>query len=306
MKKIWIFIGITFCITWALWGIAFYTPLVHQVTELGLAVPLTSAGMFCPLIGALLTKLIMRKEETIDLGLRPHIKGNACYYLLAWFGPCVLTIIGAAVFFLIVPGQFDPNMTFVKQSLEAAGSGQIPAEAAPLLVVVELLAAVTVAPFINIIFTFGEEAGWRGFLFPSLCERFSQRTAVIISGLVWGLWHAPIIGIGHNYGTDYWGFPVLGILVMCVFCLSLASSLSYLTVHVKSMWPAALGHGAINAVAGLGTVFCATAGGTTMLLGPSAAGLIGGLPLLIVGLWCWFKLSAEKPVSAVVDGEVSD
>ena len=36
---------------------------------------------------------------------------------------------------------------------------------------------------------------------------------MVVMGIVWGLWHAPIIAMGHNYGTDYLGAPWLGMPV---------------------------------------------------------------------------------------------
>ncbi|NTU88699.1 MAG: CPBP family intramembrane metalloprotease [Actinobacteria bacterium] len=141
----------------------------------------------------------------------------------------------------------------------------------------------------------GEETGWRGFLFPSLCEHISQRSAVIASGFIWGLWHAPIIYLGHNYGTDYWGYPVLGIAAMCVFCIFAGSLLCYLTLKTDSIWPAALSHGAINAIAGLGIYFMTVGTQANPLLGPAPTGLVAGIPLIALGTFCWIKLSSEKP-----------
>jgi membrane protease YdiL (CAAX protease family) len=40
---------------------------------------------------------------------------------------------------------------------------------------------------------FLEEIGWMGFVYPRLRERFSVLPAAAILGLLWGLWHAPVI-----------------------------------------------------------------------------------------------------------------
>jgi membrane protease YdiL (CAAX protease family) len=42
---------------------------------------------------------------------------------------------------------------------------------------------------------FGEELGWRGMLFPTLADFTSERSAALVSGVIWGLWHAPAIAI---------------------------------------------------------------------------------------------------------------
>jgi len=42
------------------------------------------------------------------------------------------------------------------------------------------------------IFTFGEEFGWRGYLLPRLAP-LGGISAAIITGVIWGLWHTPVI-----------------------------------------------------------------------------------------------------------------
>ena len=70
---------------------------------------------------------------------------------------------------------------------------------------------------------------------------------LIIGGIIWGLWHAPLTCIGHNFGTDYPGFPFLGILMMCAFCILMGVILTFLTEMSGSVWPAAIMHAVTNA-----------------------------------------------------------
>ena len=58
----------------------------------------------------------------------------------------------------------------------------------------------------------GEEGGWRGYMMPKLFKITGRKRALIIGGVICGLWHAPLTCIGHNFGTDYPGFPYLGIV----------------------------------------------------------------------------------------------
>lgn len=317
MKKVWIYLAFTFGISWALLigaGIATsaYTMAFDGVDAFGTSAMLTAcagAAMFCPLIGVLLTKLVLRKKETVQILWRPHIKGNVRWYLLAWLGTIALALLGTVLFYLLHPGNFDPSMQAYADSLlaklVAAGmpaeqvaemASQLQAQMTPAALAATLAFAIFLAPFINMIPGFGEEIGWRGFLFPALAQQTSPRKAVILIGFIWGIWHAPLTLVGHNYGAGYWGYPVTGILVMCVACLSLSSILSYLTLKTSSAWPAALAHGAINAIANIGLVFFA---GTTLLLGPSPLALLGCIPLLIVAVICLLKmpeqLSLEVP-----------
>jgi membrane protease YdiL (CAAX protease family) len=41
---------------------------------------------------------------------------------------------------------------------------------------------------------FGEEIGWRGYLLPRLVRAMSPMKAVVCHGVIWYLWHAPLVG----------------------------------------------------------------------------------------------------------------
>ncbi|MGI6878970.1 CPBP family intramembrane glutamic endopeptidase [Microbacterium sp. gxy059] len=89
---------------------------------------------------------------------------------------------------------------------------------------------------------FGEELGWRGYLTTALSPLGFWPSAVII-GIVWGLWHAPIILLGYNFQrTDGWGLAL-----MCGFTFFVGVLLQWTRYVTRSVWPAAVGHGALNA-----------------------------------------------------------
>ena len=87
--------------------------------------------------------------------------------------------------------------------------------------------------------------------------------------------------------------PVAGILAMVVACTSIGCLLSWLRLRSGSVWPCAIAHGAINAIANVGLIFC-TAGPT--LAGPSSLGLVGGIPTMVLAVACWLQLSVDGPV----------
>lgn len=88
---------------------------------------------------------------------------------------------------------------------------------------------------------FGEEYGWRGYLLPKLME-LGKTKAILMHGVVWGLWHAPVIAMGHNYP----GYPVAGILWMTVFCVLMGTVLAWLFYASGSVWVVSVAHGLIN------------------------------------------------------------
>ena len=104
-----------------------------------------------------------------------------------------------------------------------------------------LLAGLT----INAVFAFGEEYGWRGVLAEELRPLGTVR-ANLLTGVLWGLWHAPIIVLGHNYGVE-WGW---GILLMVLWTTPLAFLLSWVRERSGSVLAAAFLHGAYNGTIG--------------------------------------------------------
>lgn len=288
-KRLAIYLAVTFGLSWGIWIPAGFILGTFTYGEASSTVMmgLITVGMFFPLVGALVANYTCGAGNDIDLGLHPHLKGNVRSYLAAWLAPAVFSVLGAVMFFVAFPQYFDPTASVYAGQLIAAGAPPELLEQLPLLIAANAASGIILAPFINTIPAFGEEAGWRGMLFPTLCELVSPRAAVLISGVIWGVWHAPAIAMGHNYGMGYEGFPWVGILLMTTFCIVVGAFLSYLRVRTNSVWPCALAHGSINAIAGIGLYFSAV--GST-LAGPAPVGYIGGIPLLILAVVCWLKI----------------
>jgi len=122
-----------------------------------------------------------------------------------------------------------------------------------------------------------------------------------LSGIIWGLWHAPLIAMGYNYGKNYLGYPVTGILAMTLFCVFFGMFLSWLAIQVRSAIPAAIAHGALNGFASIGIFFLKN--GPDPLVGPFPTGLIGGIGFIVAGIICFKQInstgfpmeSEEKP-----------
>ena len=299
-RRLVVYLGVTFALTWVLdigAGLALGS-FGHGEGATPLIVAPIAISMFFPLVGALVANRASKPADRIDLCFRPFVRENVRYYVAAWLIPAILSALGCILFFAVNPQLFDPTFAGYLRTLEAAGgpaASSMPsadelASAMPAMVAVTFVAAITVAPFLNAIPAFGEEAGWRGMLFPTLRELMSTRAAAIVSGIIWGVWHAPVIAMGHNYGMGYSGFPWAGIVVMTVACTAFGLTLCYLRLHTQSVWPCALAHGALNAVANAGVVFCA-AGQT--LAGPSPLGYVAGIPMLVLGGYCFAKMPRE-------------
>ena len=116
----------------------------------------------------------------------------------------------------------------------------------------------------------------------TLKERFGPRGGRLLAGVIWGVWHWPVIVLaGYEYGLDYWGAPFVGPLLFCLFTVTLGILLDLVYEKTRCIWYPALAHGAVNAAAGIPTLFLAPAFADRLLLGPAMHGLLAGLPLLL-------------------------
>lgn len=161
-NRILIFIVITFAFTWIYCLLVVY-PMSQGESLNGIPAITTqllvAAAMFFPTIGVLLTRLIT-KEGFQDTWLNPHLKKNIKIYLLAWFGPGILTFLGAGLYFLLFPGDLDLSFGYFTTALEATGA---PLETLPMpisaLMLVQCVQALFLAPIVNFVTCFGEEWG---------------------------------------------------------------------------------------------------------------------------------------------------
>jgi membrane protease YdiL (CAAX protease family) len=124
---------------------------------------------------------------------------------------------------------------------------------------------------INAVFAFGEEIGWRGYLVELFKGQGFIRTSVV-TGAIWGLWHAPLILNGHNYPQH----PVAGVFMMVLMCILFTPILLYFRQKSGSVIVAAIMHGTFNGVVGLSNIFVLPF--NDLLVG--APGLAGMLVLL--------------------------
>lgn len=295
-KRIWLYLGITFFITFGfemlvLWPLAKGTSL----QESQMLQTLTGIVMFFPAIGVLFTRLFT-KEGMQNAKLYPNFKGHIRYYVMAWFGIVVMTVVGAVAYYVIFPQRFDSSMQdMITQQMEACkqlGVKGVTEEQVRIQLIASLGVGVVLGPVLNAISCFGEEWGWRGYLVPKMKEQMPMPLVLLVSGVIWGLWHAPLTAIGHNYGVGYWGFPFTGILAMCAFSTIAGVILSFVSIRTDSVWPAVIGHGAINSFAAAGMMF--HKGTLNPFVGPIPTGIIGGIGFIIVAFIMGWILVKER------------
>jgi len=233
-------------------GLAWAVCAPMWVSGQGLNHPLTQvlmvAMMYTPTVAALLVTFVGGRPPSIPrrLGLGPlrpvgRVVGMTVVSLAVF---CVLPFLavllgGALGLVQLDLSSFSAAQAQLDEVAQLTGStgGMSPRQLALVTVLVVPLNAL-----VSSLAAFGEELGWRGWLVPNLLP-LGRWPALLLSGLVWSLWHAPIILLGYNFGyTD-----IRGLALMTGFCLPLGVLLGWLRLRTASLWPAVVAHGAVNA-----------------------------------------------------------
>lgn len=203
---------------------------------------------------------------------------------LALMGPQILCWIGMAIYFAIFPDMFRISYDgIVSQLPEELSKTFDPSVLRPEFLFVEMMVlSLTAVPISQLLPSLGEEAGWRGVMYPFLKERLGVTPGRIVGGILWGAWHWPLIFIGNYfYGNEYTGYPFLGPVMICVALTVFGIFIDHLYEKSGSILIASLAHGAMNAAA-MPLILLPT--GNDQILGPSAFSLIPVIPVLIVGV----------------------
>ena len=272
-----LFILLAFAISWSIWLI---------LGAIGVSFTVRAAiGMFGPAIAAVLVRLI-RREGFADAGLRLTGRGRRgawrMYPVAYLIIPLLLAAgIGFAWLSSVQHWALSENLHALGRLLagqrKALPAGYTPDQLAVTTIITQTALAFTLIIPFNMIFTFGEEFGWRGYLLPRLAP-LGGISAAIITGIIWGLWHAPLIVLdGYNYP----GHPWPGVAMMVVFTVALGMIFAWLRFRSGSVWPAVLAHAALNAQAGFAFVLLSRA---DPLLG-APIGIVALLPMIAFAAW---------------------
>lgn len=158
------------------------------------------------------------------------------------------------------------------------------------------LGAVIAGFTINGVFALGEEYGWRGWLADQL-RPLGAVWANLIIGVLWGLWHAPLILMGFNYGS----YGVVGVAFMIAWCVAASFLLWRAREVTGSVLAAAVIHGGINGFAG---VFLLVLVNTNPLVA-APMGVVGIATVAVVAALFWLVSARTKALPVVQDESVA-
>jgi hypothetical protein len=274
-KGILSFLAITFAITYAIEGaliaggfrITRLPPLYGQLILMGV--------MWVPALATVLTIRFVTREgfaiTNLRVGpLKPYLASGLLVPL------CFVLIYGLTWLFGL--NQPDWKLAqFLAMIRSAPGAHPVSAPSPGLVLPAMFVATLVCSPFMNGLFGFGEELGWRGYLLPKLMVLGKPRAYLLVGG-IWGLWHLPLVLVGFTYP----GQPVLGSLAFLALTISLGVYLNELVLRHRSSILAGWVHGVFNSQK-LG-VWAVLFPVRNPLLG-GFAGLVGILVWLSLGLW---------------------
>jgi len=234
IKAILLYLVITFGIAWVIFG--FIALQKQGVSSLAVTTLTLAFAMFAPAIAAIIVKRFYLKEGLKDYGF--NLK-NVPYQLIAWILPVILSLFALFLTLSMGFGKLDLTMQSFMSMLPKETLTGFRGDTPPFWAIV--LMSMFLPVLINCFFTIGEELGWRGFLQDEL-KALGQKRSYLLIGLIWGVWHAPIILQGYNYPTN----PYLGVLWMIIFCVLLSYILCWLKDRSGSVLAPTIAHASLN------------------------------------------------------------
>lgn len=244
-----VFIAVAFGLAWLV-ALPLWLGAVGEGTTGALVAQLIAAvTMWTPAVATLVVLFAMRTPRAHRmrlLGMWPLRPARRVVWCVVGglFAPILICVLGVGVAAMF--GWITLDLTHFsgfQAVLDAqGGAGLIDVRT---LIVVQL-AMIPIGAVINIVPAFGEEIGWRGWLLPAL-RPLGAWPALLVSGAIWGLWHTPLILLGHNFGLTDWR----GVVLMTVGCVLWGVFLGWMRLRSASVWPAVVAHASLNAVAGL-------------------------------------------------------
>jgi membrane protease YdiL (CAAX protease family) len=190
--------------------------------------------MISPALAAFLTLKI--KGRPIS-GLPWSLK-EVKYLKLAYLTPILYVSIAYILIWILGLGHFM-NPETVDQWANELG---IDSSDRVLVIAVMTFLLLTVGVIKNLGSALGEETGWRGFLIFELRKVMSFKALSIVSGIIWAVWHYPVIILIYGKGENLW----MHMGSFTAMILGISVILAYFTFKSNSLWPGAIFHSIHN------------------------------------------------------------
>lgn len=250
---------------------------------------LVSLGMLGPALAMLLTRYVTKEgfavtgEGSMLLGISFRDK-KWIYFVVALFLPWLYIELGNGLMLLFSPAAFDVDYPALLGLTEQEQT----------IIYIQPFAMMVSAVLVSF-GAFGEEAGWRGYMMPKLIKLCGYKKAVVIGGILWGMWHWPLTYVGHNFGMEYFGYPFTGFAAMCLMCMFNGIILTFVACKSGSIWPAVVLHAVNNASPSILQYFINSDKLNSWQTDGLASFLVYTLPMMAVGIFI-FSIERKRTV----------
>ncbi len=240
-------------------------------------------------------------RPVLGLRLRPDR-----YYVAAWLLPVGVAGLALAIAAALPGVEFTLSLAGyaerVAPALDAAQRAELDRQLAEAPLPPWLLAAgqaLFAGLTVNALAALGEEAGWRGYVHAVAEGRFWP--VALATGALHGLWHAPLVLLGHNAVSDS---RPLNLALTVSWCVLTGPLFTWVRARTGSALAAAITHGTFNALAGVPLLL--VRGGSALAVGPlglawQLATLVA-VALLVAWDWRLGAGSVVRPESAYRTG----
>jgi membrane protease YdiL (CAAX protease family) len=253
-------------------GLAVFFAILVPLTAIFQAIIITTGNllwvfalMWSVTVASVVARLVLR-EGFADVSFRFGGRRTWKYIALAPIIPIVIGLIAYGIAWATGLARFDPQAVGLVAPL--VGDTASPAT----IFVVTLALAATIGTIISALSAAGEEIGWRGYMLTRLIDAGVPRP-ILVSGVIWGLWHVPLILGGILYADS--PLPVLAtVVVVMVGAVSFAYVLARMRLETGSIWPSLALHASYNSIIQIAFATATTGAGAPLWVGMEAGILV--------------------------------
>lgn len=194
---------------------------------------------FAPMQAAFVTRFLVQKNlHGFGWGW-----GKWRYQFAAWALPFVIALVSFSLVWVFGFG----DLVIAPVVIEAKSGITEIFGTAPASAILTLLAIIAVNATLGLLVVFpaiGEELGWRGFLVPELFKHYSFAKTSVISGVIWSIYHYPLLIF---FAAPKLGISALPLLISATLGgIALSFIMAWLRLRSGSVWTAVIFHAALN------------------------------------------------------------
>ncbi|MDF2257419.1 CPBP family intramembrane glutamic endopeptidase [Streptantibioticus ferralitis] len=204
----------------------------------GKELPWLLMEMWSPGAAAIITRAV-RREGFSDVSFQLRSRGTLRMATLGALYPVAVAVVAYSVGWMTHLARLVAPANVLGVHFPAG----MPAAAQ---VTLSVILVPLLGGLVNIVPVLGEELGWRGYMLTRLIDAEVPRP-VLVGGLIWGLWHMPVI-FGGVYLAKGGGQVAVVALLFLLSILTQNHLMAWLRLRTGSIWPSVAYHATWNAI----------------------------------------------------------